>query len=82
LPLSGLPLAAQQDLVTGLPELGYTDVWSAELNRIDGFTPLTLSTDTTSSNHHQTSATCCTRSTATRSRSSGDKTTTLAFGQL
>lgn len=42
LPLSGLPLAAQQDLVTGLPELGYTDVWSAELNGIDGFTPLTL----------------------------------------
>jgi probable F420-dependent oxidoreductase len=42
LPLSGLSLAAQQDLVTGLPELGYTDVWSAELNGIDGFTPLTL----------------------------------------
>ena len=42
LPLSGLPLASQQDLVTGLPELGYTDVWSAELNGIDGFTPLTL----------------------------------------
>ena len=36
LPLSGLPLASQQDLVTGLPELGYTDVWSAELNGIDG----------------------------------------------
>jgi len=42
LPLSGLPLASQQDLVTGLAELGYTDVWSAELNGIDGFTPLTL----------------------------------------
>jgi probable F420-dependent oxidoreductase len=42
LPLSGLPLAAQKDLVAGLPELGYTDVWSAELNGIDGFTPLTL----------------------------------------
>src|ERR1700756_5780740 len=42
LPLSGLPLAAQQDLVTGLPELGYTDVWSAELNGIDAFTPLTF----------------------------------------
>ena len=47
LPLSGLPLAAQQDLVTGLPELGYTDVWSAELNGIDGFTP-TLSRPTRS----------------------------------
>ncbi len=42
LPLSGLPLTAQKDLVAGLPELGYTDVWSAELNGIDGFTPLTL----------------------------------------
>jgi probable F420-dependent oxidoreductase len=42
LPLSGLPLAAQKDLVAGLPELGYTDVWSGELNGVDGFTPLTL----------------------------------------
>src|ERR1700733_3498390 len=42
LPLSGLSLAAHKDLVAGLPELGYTDVWSAELNGIDGFTPLTL----------------------------------------
>jgi probable F420-dependent oxidoreductase len=42
LPLSGLPLAAHKDLVAGLPKLGYTDVWSGELNGIDGFTPLTL----------------------------------------
>jgi probable F420-dependent oxidoreductase len=42
LPLSGLPLADQKDLVASLPDLGYTDVWSAELNGIDGFTPLTL----------------------------------------
>ena len=42
LPLSGLPLAAHKDLVAGLPELGYTDVWSGKLNGIDGFTPLTL----------------------------------------
>jgi len=42
LPLSGLPLAAHKDLVAGLPELGYTDVWSAELNGIDAFTPLVL----------------------------------------
>jgi probable F420-dependent oxidoreductase len=42
LPLSGLRLAAHKDLVAGLPELGYTDVWSGELNGIDGFTPLTL----------------------------------------
>src|ERR1700758_166783 len=42
LPLSGLPLAAQQGLVSALPDLGYTDVWSAELNGIDGFPPLIL----------------------------------------
>jgi probable F420-dependent oxidoreductase len=42
LPLTGVPLADQQDLVSALPDLGYTDVWSAELNGIDGFTPLTL----------------------------------------
>src|SRR5580693_1427118 len=42
LPLSGLPLAAQKGLVAGLPDLGYTDVWSGELNGIDGFTPLIL----------------------------------------
>jgi probable F420-dependent oxidoreductase len=42
LPLTGMPLPDQRDLVTSLPDLGYTDVWSAELNGIDGFTPLTL----------------------------------------
>jgi probable F420-dependent oxidoreductase len=42
LPLSGVPLPAQRDLVASLPDLGYTDAWSAELNGIDGFTPLTL----------------------------------------
>jgi probable F420-dependent oxidoreductase len=42
LPLTGMPLAAQKDLVTSLPELGYTDAWSAELNGADAFTPLTL----------------------------------------
>jgi probable F420-dependent oxidoreductase len=42
LPLSGIPLADQRELVTSLPDLGYTDAWSAELNGIDGFTPLTL----------------------------------------
>lgn len=42
LPLTGVPLADQQDLVTALPDLGYTDAWSAELNGIDAFTPLTL----------------------------------------
>ena len=42
LPLTGMPLAEQRDLVASLPDLGYTDVWSAELNGIDAFTPLTL----------------------------------------
>jgi probable F420-dependent oxidoreductase len=42
LPLTGLPVAEQRDLVAGLPDLGYTDVWSAELNGVDAFTPLTL----------------------------------------
>ncbi len=42
LPLTGVPLPAQRDLVASLPDLGYTDVWSAELNGIDAFTPLTL----------------------------------------
>jgi probable F420-dependent oxidoreductase len=42
LPLTGVPLPAQRDLVASLPDLGYTDVWSAELNGVDAFTPLTL----------------------------------------
>jgi probable F420-dependent oxidoreductase len=42
LPLTGVPLRAQRDLVASLPDLGYTDAWSAELNGIDAFTPLTL----------------------------------------
>jgi probable F420-dependent oxidoreductase len=42
LPLHGLPLADQRELVTALPDLGFTDAWSAELNGIDAFSPLTL----------------------------------------
>ncbi len=42
LPLQGLPVAQQQELVASLPDLGYTDVWSAELNGVDAFTPLIL----------------------------------------
>jgi probable F420-dependent oxidoreductase len=42
LPLPGLPLAGQRDLVAGMPDLGYTDAWSAELNGADAFTPLAL----------------------------------------
>jgi probable F420-dependent oxidoreductase len=41
-PLSGVPLHAQRDLITSLPEWGYTDVWSAEAGGADAFTPLAL----------------------------------------
>jgi probable F420-dependent oxidoreductase len=42
LPLHGLPLAEQRELITALPILGYTDAWSAELNGVDAFSPLVL----------------------------------------
>jgi probable F420-dependent oxidoreductase len=42
LPLGGLPLADQQQIVASMPDFGYTDAWSAELNGIDAFTPLAL----------------------------------------
>jgi probable F420-dependent oxidoreductase len=42
LPLHGLSLPEQRDIITALPVLGYTDAWSAELNGVDAFTPLTL----------------------------------------
>jgi probable F420-dependent oxidoreductase len=42
LPLHGMPLPDQRDIVAALPDLGYTDVWSAETNGSDAFTPLAL----------------------------------------
>jgi probable F420-dependent oxidoreductase len=48
LPLSGMPLSGQRDLVTALPDLGYTDAWSAEVNGADAFTPLALAAQWTS----------------------------------
>ena len=42
LPLAGVPLPEQREIATSLPDLGYTDVWSAELNGVDAFTPLAL----------------------------------------
>jgi probable F420-dependent oxidoreductase len=42
LPLRSMPLPEQRDIVAGLPGLGYTDAWSAEVNGADAFTPLTL----------------------------------------
>ena len=40
IPLTGLPLHAQRDVIASLPDLGYTDVWSAEAGGADAFTPL------------------------------------------
>ena len=42
LPLPGMALAQQREIVAGLPALGYTDAWSAEVNGSDAFTPLVL----------------------------------------
>ncbi|GIH93094.1 LLM class F420-dependent oxidoreductase [Planobispora siamensis] len=38
-------LARSKELVAELPGLGYTDVWSAEVNGVDGFTPLALASE-------------------------------------
>jgi probable F420-dependent oxidoreductase len=42
LPLHGLSLSAQREMITALPVLGYTDAWSAELAGVDAFSPLVL----------------------------------------
>jgi probable F420-dependent oxidoreductase len=42
IPLTGVPLRAHADIVRALPDLGYTDVWSAETAGTDAFTPLAL----------------------------------------
>jgi probable F420-dependent oxidoreductase len=42
IPLTGMPLPEQRDIITELSGLGYTDVWSAESNGPDAFTPLAL----------------------------------------
>src|ERR1700704_5334975 len=41
---------AQRDLVTALPDLGYTDAWSSEISGADAFTPLALAAEWT--RHH------------------------------
>ncbi|MGW5880416.1 LLM class F420-dependent oxidoreductase [Nocardiopsis terrae] len=41
-PFEGIPLADQRPLFEALPDLGYTDAWSAEANSTDAFTPLAL----------------------------------------
>lgn len=45
LPLTGVPLAAHRELVRELPDLGYTDLWSAETAGADAFTPLALAAE-------------------------------------
>ena len=42
LPLRSLPLPDQRGLVAALPDLGYTDAWSSEVNGADAFTPLAV----------------------------------------
>jgi probable F420-dependent oxidoreductase len=42
IPFAGIPLHAHREWFARLRELGYTDLWSAEVDGADGFTPLTL----------------------------------------
>jgi probable F420-dependent oxidoreductase len=42
IPFDGLHLHEQRDWIVELADLGYTDVWSAESNGADAFTPLAL----------------------------------------
>lgn len=42
IPFYDRSLARSRELIEELPELGYTDAWSAEVNGVDGFTPLAL----------------------------------------
>jgi probable F420-dependent oxidoreductase len=42
IPLAGVPLAEHKEWFVELEALGFTDVWSAEVNGHDAFTPLVL----------------------------------------
>jgi probable F420-dependent oxidoreductase len=42
IPLGGIPLLEHRDLFRTLPDLGYTDLWTAEVAGADAFTPLAL----------------------------------------
>ena len=42
IPFDGIPLHAHKEWFARLRDLGYTDVWSAEVDGSDGFTPLAL----------------------------------------
>jgi probable F420-dependent oxidoreductase len=41
-PFDGIPLHAHREWFARIRELGYTDIWSAEVDGPDGFTPLAL----------------------------------------
>src|SRR3954452_6349877 len=62
LPLPGLPLAGQRELVERAEAAGYRDLWTGETNGPDGFTPLALAAAWTSEMRLRTGgATPCTR---------------------
>jgi probable F420-dependent oxidoreductase len=42
LPFTGIPLTEHRDLLKEMADLGYTDLWSAEADGCDAFTPLVL----------------------------------------
>ena len=42
IPFDGIPLHAHKEWFTRLREVGYTDLWTAEVDGSDGFTPLAL----------------------------------------
>ena len=42
IPLAGMALPEQREIISELTDLGYTDAWSAETNGADAFTPLAL----------------------------------------
>lgn len=46
-PLRGMGLAEQRDVIAALPDLGYTDAWSSEMNGADAFSPLALASQWT-----------------------------------
>jgi hypothetical protein len=41
-PLDGVPLPAHRDILREAESLGYTDAGTAEVDGLDGFTPLAL----------------------------------------
>ncbi|GAA4052616.1 LLM class F420-dependent oxidoreductase [Nonomuraea soli] len=45
IPFYDRSLAGSKELIAELPALGYTDAWSAEVNGVDGFTPLALAAE-------------------------------------